>query len=98
MEPLDLSSGQDYPLTPPPAHSGAGVRRGPQRRPSVLAQWAWGLWDMVLRLVEFSVKMVGAALIVLVLLIAGAIYGWHHVVEPGVEKLQDLSTTTTTAP
>ena len=69
----------------------------PRRRSSVLAQAGWGLWDMLLRLVEFSVKMVGAALLVAVLLVAVAVWGWHHVVEAGVDKLQQ-QTTTTTAP
>lgn len=70
----------------------------PRRRPNVLAQAWWGLWDTLLRLVEFSVKMLGAAVIVVVLLVAALIWGWHHVVEAGVEKLQDVSTTTTTTP
>ena len=69
----------------------AEVRYLPQprrRRPGVLGQWAWGLWDMVLRLVEFSVKMFAAAVIVAVLIGAAVAWGWHHVVEAGVDKLQ----------
>lgn len=68
------------------------------RRPSVARQWGWGLWDMVLRFVEFGLKMFGAALLVLVLLVVAAVWGWHHVVEAGVEKLQEITTTTTAAP
>lgn len=74
-------------------------RRYPARhgqRPSVLRQWAWGLWDMTLRLIEFGLKMFGAALLVVVLLVCGAIWVWHHGVEAGVDKLQEITTTTTT--